>query len=152
MHLRTTLVTCLLLSACMAVQEWDIFSDRGVNITFAHDPAYVRDTEVTQENIQFDGKDIPVSTIALRKGEGESSFIQVLQTKDPTILAYLLSDTILSEKVSLEDMDAQVFRQEGMGEPVHYLFRKNDLYIVLSFVFAPSQTDIDRTLSSVVLR
>lgn len=142
----------LLLVACVQVQEWDIFSDRGVNITFAHDPAYVRDAEVAQDMIQFGDREIPVASIALRKGQGEMSFIQIMQTKDPMILSYLLSGAPMSEKVSLTGLDAQVFRQEGMGNPVHYLFQKNDLYIVLSFVFPPSQGDIDRTLNSVVLR
>ncbi len=152
MHLRIIPLSFLLLSACVSVQEWEIFSDRAVNITFAYDPAYVRDTEVTQENIQFGEKEIPVTSIALRKGEGEMSFIEVMQTKDPVILSYLLADTLMSEKVSVEGVDAQVFREQGMGDPIHYLFQKNDLYIVLSFVFPPSQADIDRTLQSVVLR
>ncbi len=152
MRLRTMLVVSLLLSACVSMQEWEIFSDRGVNITFAYDPAYVRDTEVAHEDIQFGDKKIAVASIALRKGQGESSFMKVLQTKDPTIVAYLLSDTTMSEKIALDDADAQVFRQEGMGDPIHYLFQKNDLYIVLSFVFPPSQQDMDRVLNSVVLR
>lgn len=152
MHLRTIFVACLLLSACVSLQDWEIFSDRAVNITFAYDPAYVRDGEVTQENISFNEKEIPVAGIALRKGDGEMSAIKIMQTKDPTILAYLLSGSMMSERVTLIDADAQVFRQEGMGDPIHYLFQKNDLYIVLSFVFPPSQQDIDRVLNSVVLR
>ena len=142
----------LLLVACVQVQEWDIFSDRGVNITFAHDPAYVRDAEVAQDMIQFGDREIPVTGIALRKGQGEMSFIEIMQTQDPLIVSYLSANALMSEKLSLQDMDAQVFRQEGMGEAVQYLFQKNDLYIVLSFVFPPSQEDIDRTLNSVVLR
>ncbi len=152
MHLRPILVACLFLSACVSMQEWEIFSDRAVNITFAYDPAYVRDGEVTQESISFNEREIPVSAIALRKGDGEMSFINIMQTKDPTILAYLLSGTMMSERVTLIDTDTQVFRQEGMGDPIHYLFQKNDLYIVLSFVFPPSQADRDRVLNSVVLR
>lgn len=152
MHLRKSLVAFLLLSACVSVQEWEIFSDRAVNITFAHDPAYVRDTEVTREDIQFGDKKIAVASIALRKGEAESSFMQVLQTKDPMILSYLLSNSPTSERVLIDGTDAQVFREQGMGDAVRYLFQKGDLYIVLSFVFPPAQRDIERTLSSVVLR
>lgn len=152
MRLRTILLLCLVLPACVTVTEWDIFSDRAVNITFAHDPAYVRDAEVTRESIQFEEKEIAVADIALRKGEGEMSFMEIMQTKDPLILSYLLENSVASRQVRIDTLQAQAFESDGMGTPIHYLFRKNDLYIVLSFVFPPSEGDIDRVLNSVVLR
>lgn len=152
MHLRSILLVSLLLSACMSLGEWEIFADRGVNITFAHDPAYVRDAQVTEKEIQFGDERISVAGIDLRKGQGEAPFIGIMQTKDPRIVSYLVENSLSSRQVLVDKMQAQVFVSEGIGEPVQYLFRKNDLYIVLSFVFPPSQQDIDRTLSSVVLR
>jgi len=136
----------------MQVPDWDYFSDRGVNITFAHDPSYVRDTEVIQQDISYDDTMMRVTGISLRKGQGEAPFIDIMQTTDPRIVSYLLRQSASSRQVQVGSLEAQVFTSEGMGEPVRYLFEKDGLYIVLSFVFPPSQEDIERTLSSVVLR
>lgn len=153
MHLRRALFATLFLAACFHVQEWDIFSDRAVNITFAHDPAYVRDQAVSNEDVQFEDKTIAVADIALRRQEpGEMAFIEVMQTEDPLIVSYLMENSIASRQVHIDNLQAQTFESDGMGTPVHYLFRKNGLYIVLSFVFPPSEEDIDRVLNSVVLR
>jgi len=146
------LCATLFLAACVTGSDWEIFSDRSFNITFAYPPSFVRDEAILHDVLEFGETPIDADSITLREGLGESAIIRVTQSKNPLLIAYLSDNSVSTQWRMLPDGEVQMFTQEGMGSPVHYLFRKGENYIVLSFVFPPSQAEMDRTLQSAVLR
>lgn len=145
-------VAILLCAGCAPADSWDIFVDRELNITFAYDPSYVRDGDVMHTEINHGEQTFAADVLALRKGMGAAPFLEIMQTKDPLIVSYLLDNSFSNEKIRVSDHDIRVFVDQGMGDPVHYLFEHDGTYVALTFVFPPGATERERTLYSVVLR
>jgi len=123
-----------------------------LNLPVAYDQSYVRDGEIIRNELSYGDQTILVDTLALRKGMGEAAFLEIMQTRDPVIVASLSENAFSSRKMSTGGNDITVFVEQGLGDPIHYLFEYEGTYIVLTFVFPPSQADMERTLHSVVLR
>lgn len=146
------------LAACVATPPpaaeeapWKTFSDDAFGISFSYDPMYSLE-DMQEEEIMRGESPMRVYTYSLRTGMPESSFIQVMQTTDPRIKDYLKDMSSETSAFTLNTISVQEYIEQGMGDPISYLFESDGAFTVLQFVFAPSREDIDRTLRSVVLR